>query len=203
MNSRYGCGRGMRRRGAVMVQTVLFGGIVGLGVAALAIDTGLMYSAKQELQSAADSAALAAASQLGKAGDASNLAIEEAKKFAKFNEVMGEDADLVDADVTFGHADLVGNKYEFQPGAEPMDAVRVTLKRDPTVNDGPVSLLFAKTFGMTGARLQASAVAMLVRCRCPAGCHWRPARRERSDSGRSSRPPCPWKPGARPRCHED
>lgn len=145
-----------------MVQTVLFGGIVGLGVAALAIDTGLMYSAKQELQSAADAAALAAASQLGKAADASNLAIEEAKRFAKFNEVMGEDADLVDADVTFGHANLVGTKFEFQPGVEPMDAVRVTLKRDPTVNDGPVSLLFAKTFGMTGARLQASAVAMLV-----------------------------------------
>lgn len=145
-----------------MVQTVLFGGTVGMGVAALAIDTGLMYSAKQELQSAADSAALAAASQLGATSDASALATAEAKRFAKLNDVMGEDADLVDADVVFGHAVLDGTKYTFQPGADPKDAVRVTLKRDQTVSDGPVSLLFAKTFGMTGARMQASAVAMLV-----------------------------------------
>lgn len=145
-----------------MIQTVLFGGTVGLGVAALAIDTGLMYSAKQELQSAADAAALAAASQLGATEDATGLATAEAKKFAKFNNVMGEDADLVDADVTFGHAELIGNRYEFHEGEAPFDAVRVHLKRDQTVGDGPVSLLFAKTFGMTGARLQASAVAMLV-----------------------------------------
>ncbi|MBK8268707.1 MAG: VWA domain-containing protein [Planctomycetes bacterium] len=152
----------VRRRGAVMVQTVLFGGTVGLGVAALAIDTGLMYSARQELQSATDAAALAAASQLGKTEDAQALATAEAKKFAKFNEVMNEDADLVDADVVFGHAELVGSKYTFTPGASPSDAVKVTLKRDQTVGDGPVSLLFAKTFGMSGARMKASAVAMLV-----------------------------------------
>lgn len=145
-----------------MVQTVLFGGTVGLGVAALAIDTGLMYSAKQELQSAADSAALAAASQLGATDEAQELAMAEAQKFANFNDVMGEDADLVDADVVFGHAELVGTKYTFNAGEEPFDAVRVTLKRDQTVGDGPVSLLFAKTFGMTGARMNASATAMLV-----------------------------------------
>jgi len=145
-----------------MVQTVIFGGTVGLGVAALAVDTGLMYSAKQELQSAADAAALAAASQLGATDDAQGLALAEAKKFAKSNDVMHEDADLVDADVVFGHAVLENGKYTFNENVEPFDAVRVALKRDQSAADGPVSLLFAKTFGMTGARLQAHAVAMLV-----------------------------------------
>jgi hypothetical protein len=145
-----------------MIQTVIFGGTVGLGVAALAIDTGLMYSARQELQSAADSAALAAAAKLGATDNAQGLATEEAQKFANFNDVMGEDADLVDADVTFGHAVLNGTKYTFTENQEPFDAVKVNLKRDQSVGDGPVSLLFAKTFGMSGARMNASAVAMLV-----------------------------------------
>ncbi len=154
--------RNRKRRAAVMVQTVFFGSTVGLGVAALAVDTGLMYSARQELQSAADSAALAAASRLGLSEDALAAATAEGKKFASLNNIMGNDADLVDSDVVFGHAELIGSKYQFQPNVEPFDAVRVTLKRNTTVADGPVSLLFAKVFGMTGANMQASATAMLV-----------------------------------------
>lgn len=150
------------RRGSVIVQTVIFGGTVAVGVAALAVDTGLMFSAKQELQSAADAAALAAASQLGSTGDAQALARAEAKKYANANDVAGEGSDVVDADVVFGHAVLSGEKFDFEPNTEPFDAVKVTVRRDQTAADGPVSLLFAKTFGEDSANLSASAVAMLV-----------------------------------------
>ncbi len=150
------------RRGSVMVQSVIFGGTVAVGVAALAVDTGLMFSARQELQSAADAAALAAASQLGSTGDAFSLAKEEAQKYANSNKVMGELTDVLDADVVFGHAVLNGTKFDFEANAEPYDAVRVTVRRDQTAQDGPVSLLFAKTFGKNTADLSASAVAMLV-----------------------------------------
>ena len=150
------------RRGAVLVQTVIFGSLAGLGFAALAIDTGLMDSARQELQNSADAAALAAASQLGTRADATTMAIEEATKYANFNRIMGEGADLVEADLVFGHAVPNGAKFDFVPNQKPYDAVRATVRRDQTVSDGPVSLLFANVFGLRGARLQASATAMLA-----------------------------------------
>ncbi len=149
-------------RGTVLVQVVFFGGVVGIGIASLAVDTGLMYSAKQELQSAADSAALAAASRLGMDPGAEALAISEGKAFANLNSIMGANADLVDADIVFGSTELVGGKYVFTPGGTPRDGVRVTLRRDANAADGPVSLTFAKVFGMEGAQLTASATAMLV-----------------------------------------
>jgi len=150
------------RRGAVLTQAVIFGGAVGVGMAALAIDTGLMYSARQELQSAADSAALAAASQLGASANALDQAQVEAAVFANLNRVAGDNADLMQSDVVFGHAVLSGDRYQFQPNTQPYDAVQVRLRRDPTVSDGPVSLLFGRALGVEGADMQASAIAMLV-----------------------------------------
>ncbi|MFQ5429823.1 MAG: pilus assembly protein TadG-related protein, partial [Phycisphaerae bacterium] len=150
------------RRATVIIQTVVFGGAVGLGVAALAIDTGLMYGARQELQSAADAAALAAASQLGSTSNLETLAKAEGAKYANLNAIMGDAADLVESDVVFGHAVMNGEKFDFQPETLPYDAVRVTLRRDATVADGPVSLLFGKTFGLDGATMEASATAMLT-----------------------------------------
>jgi hypothetical protein len=142
---------------------VIFGAAVGLGVAALAIDTGLMYSAKSELQSAADAAALAAASRMGETEDPMTLAAQEAAAYAAKNKIAGLYADLnVVADVVFGNAVLNGDKFDFLPEQLPYDAVRITLHRDATAADGPVSLLFAKALGMAGKNLQASATAMLV-----------------------------------------
>ena len=152
-----------RRRGTVIVQTVAFGSTVAVGVAALAIDSGLMFSAKQELQTAADSAALAAAAKLGiNDGDPYLAAKLEAQKYANQNRVMGDNADLVESDVVFGHAEKNGEKFVFQPGVEPLDAVQVTLRRDQTVADGPVSLYFGKTLGVHSADIRASATAMIV-----------------------------------------
>jgi len=162
MRNRYGIGR-FKRRATVMVQTVAFGSTVAVGVAALAVDTGLMFSAKQELQTAADAAALAAASQLGVTdGDPFEAARAEAQKYANANGVMGEGADVVNSDVIFGHAVKNGEKFDFFPGVEPYDAVQVTLKRDATVADGPVSLFFGQTLGMNSADMSATATAMVV-----------------------------------------
>ena len=152
-----------RYRGTVLTQGVLFGSAVGLATMAMAIDTGLMYSAKQELQNAADSAALAAASQLGATNEAQQLAGAEAAVFSSLNKVAKDGYDLnVDSDVQFGHAVLNGTKYDFYPDQQPFDAVRVHLHRDQTAADGPVSLTFARAIGRPTARVQASATAMLV-----------------------------------------
>ncbi|MCG8403852.1 MAG: VWA domain-containing protein [Phycisphaerales bacterium] len=151
------------RRGSIMVQTTVFGSAVGLGVAALAVDTGLMYGAKQELQSAADAAALAAASQLGTTANPTDMALAEAAKYASQNSIMGDNADLIQTDLVFGHATMSGDdKFDFHANTQPYDAVKVTLRRDQSASDGPVSLLFARTFGLTETQMEASAVAMLV-----------------------------------------
>ena len=52
------------RRGAVSIM-VVFSMIVLLGIASLAVDTGYMFMAKNELQNIADAAALASTRQLG------------------------------------------------------------------------------------------------------------------------------------------
>lgn len=159
---RTGAQRRFLRRATILTQTVIFGGAVGVGVAALAVDTGLMFSAKSELQSAADAAALAAASQLSNYENTAAVTVAEAATYASLNKVAGDGADVIDADVVLGHAVLDGERFGFLPGEQPFDAVRVTLRRDQTVADGPVSLLFGQTLGVDGARLTASATAMLV-----------------------------------------
>lgn len=150
------------RKGAIITQAVIFGGTVGVGMAALAIDTGLMYAAKQELQSTADSAALAAASQLGSASDPLQRARVEAGVFASLNKVAGEHSQVVESDMVFGHAALNGTKYEFSANAEPCNAVQVRIRRDQTVSDGPVSLVFGKALGLNSAEIRAAATAMLM-----------------------------------------
>ncbi len=150
------------RKAAVITQAIIFGSTVGVGVAALAVDTGLMYSAKSELQNAADAAALAAASQLGLTENASSLAVSAAAAYAGQNKVAGVNASLVETDAVLGHAVLNGTKYEFQPNQQPYDAVQVKLRRDQTVADGPVSLVFGHALGLNGARISATATAMLI-----------------------------------------
>lgn len=154
--------RSFVRRAAVMVQAVLFGSTVGVGVAALAVDTGLMYASKAELQNAADSAALAAVSRLVADANALALATAEAATYTQLHKVAGDYADLVEADVVPGHAVLVtGDRFDFQANQTPYDAIRVTLRRDQTAADGPVSLLFGKLLGVGEAQIRASATAML------------------------------------------
>jgi len=163
MRTRRRSGNRMLRRASALVQGVLFGGTVGLGVAALAVDTGLMFASKSELQNAADSAALAAASQLGSMTDATTMAATEAAKFAALNKIAGLGADVnLESDIVFGHAVMNGEKFDFVPNETPYDAARVIIRRDATAADGPVSLLFAKTFGVDSASIQASATAMLI-----------------------------------------
>lgn len=155
---------GAFRRGTIITQAVVFGSLVGVGMAAMAVDTGLMYSAKSELQNAADAAALAAASQLGASSNSSQLAQAEAATFAAANKIAGANGQMLSTDMVLGHATYNSNTnaFGFTPNTQPYDAVKVTLRRDQTVSDGPVSLAFGQVLGVSGARMSASAVAMVV-----------------------------------------
>lgn len=141
-------------------------GVVLLGMGALAIDIGAMYAAQAELQRSADSAALAAASQLFAPGvaDPTTLVRDVADEFARKNKVVNVSAGLSSDDVVLGRAafNSATGKYDFQPGVEPFDAVQVTVRRTAGSEGGPISLGLAGVFGFSSKDLWAKATAKLV-----------------------------------------
>lgn len=164
MRSFWGRNRKSGRRGTAVVQTAVFGGLVGLGAMALTVDTGIEFNTRGELQAAADAAALAGALQLGSGENATTNARQTAAAVAAQNKVRGTAAFVhATTDVVFGHAVLNGAKYSFQENVQPFDALKVTVRRDGSDAQHPkVPLMFGSLLFPSGASISASATAMLV-----------------------------------------
>lgn len=164
--------RFVRRRGNVIVMTALL--MVGLiGMLALAIDVGYLYSVRAELQRSADSAAIAAAWELvdrdGPAGSQtvtglSSNASSKATQFASLNNCGSCSPALGSGDVVVGYMADPANPSDpliaTPPGTLP-NAVQVRVQRTSSQN-GQVSLFFAKALGHDQANLEAQATAALV-----------------------------------------
>ncbi|MFH1746235.1 MAG: VWA domain-containing protein [Planctomycetota bacterium] len=138
-----------------------------MGFGALAIDVGMLYQTKAELQAAADSAALAAAAQLAGEGDLDpeELARLAAQEYALKHEVLGAQIHLdMYNDVEVGKAvyNPATQKFEFQPSAYNMDAVRVTTRRTADSANGSVPLMFANVLGFSEKDMWARASAVLI-----------------------------------------
>ena len=159
-------GRGTRRRAVVAVQVAVLMTVL-VGFAAITIDVGVMYNTRADLQRTADAAALAAASRLVdyEFGDPVELARAEALHFVEENHVMGHSV-TVDTlgDVVFGQANYDGetNTYDFVETEVMPDAVRVDVKHTADSTNGPVSLYFARIFGINSTEISASAMAVIV-----------------------------------------
>jgi Flp pilus assembly protein TadG len=157
--------RRWQRRGAVIVQVAVLATVI-MGFGALAVDMGMLYSSKAELQAACDSAALAAAAQLGaETGDPTEQARQAAIVYAARHKVAGDAAQLdASRDVEFGRAvfDGVTGKFAFQPSAYNHDAVRVTVRRTADSPGGPIPLMFANCLGMGQKDMWARATAVLI-----------------------------------------
>ncbi|MFO0972673.1 MAG: vWA domain-containing protein [Phycisphaerae bacterium] len=160
----FGRGKQRSRRATAILQTAVFGSLVGVGAMALTVDTGMQFNTRGELQNAADAAALAAALELGGSADAQASARQQAAAVAAQNKVRGSSA-YVDpnVDVEFGHAVLDGARYVYQPNVQPFDAVKVTVRRDGSdANHPKVPLMFGAAIFSGGASISASAIGMLV-----------------------------------------
>lgn len=133
-----------RRRGTVLVYAAA-GLVTFLGAAALAIDMGSQYTRKSEAQNAADAAALAGAAQLDTilSPQAVANAYAAAVAYAKANNYDPDRG-----------ATVVGvpNPTDENGVAHP-DWYRVTLSR-------PETLFFARIFGQSSGRVQATATAV-------------------------------------------
>ncbi|MBW2424141.1 MAG: hypothetical protein JRG86_07825 [Deltaproteobacteria bacterium] len=147
---------------------LVVGSLVGLiAVSALAIDVGLVWAARTQLQNASDAAALAGAANLINpdipsvtSTEAVNASIDVASR----NGAISLDSlVLPNADVELGNWDL--ETRSFDPGvnlADPdvVNAVRVATRLDNVAN-GPVPAFFSRVLGRDGFSVGASAVAYL------------------------------------------
>jgi Flp pilus assembly protein TadG len=146
-----------------------------LAMAAFAVDIGWISLTQSDLQNAADSAALAAASQLTNGFVSYNLpgqsAVNQnsilntseaaartyAKNFAGYNRAGNVTlTTLPNADVEFGSTDASGNYTT--PAVGYPNTVKVTVRRDATAN-GPLRLFFGPILGLSSVNLKATAAS--------------------------------------------
>lgn len=141
------------RRGVALVAAMALL-VVMLGLVAFAVDVGFVALTRTQLQAAADAAALAAASHLGKPFEELFAA---GNQFAGYHTAGGKRVELNEPDMEVGIWD--SRTRTFAPSASGGNAVRVTARRDATTN-GEAPLFFGRIFGNWSFAMTASAVAM-------------------------------------------
>jgi Flp pilus assembly protein TadG len=148
--------------------TVLVALVALIAAGALAIDVGLVWAARTQLQNATDAAALAGGQNLiDKSGPSVTLADAEAAVLGQAGlnpSVAAPDGVVVDTtDITYGHWDL--DTRTFDPGVDLSDpdvvnAVNVVSRSDGAVNS-PVPAFMARVLGRQDFTVTAQATAYL------------------------------------------
>ncbi|WP_454763045.1 TadG family pilus assembly protein [Cupriavidus campinensis] len=155
-----------RQRGAVgiMMPAMM---ISILSVGALAIDVAHLVIVRNELQNAADAAALAGAAGLFPANPtpAWTTGVTKGTDAIALNKAGG--VTLASGDVQAGYWNLTGTPAGLQPqditpGSNDVPAVQVTISRSAGNNGGPVATLLAQVFNGAAASTSATAVAVIA-----------------------------------------
>jgi hypothetical protein len=172
---------GKWQRGSVIVIFALSLFIL-IGFATLAIDFGLFYTARSELQNVADAAALAGARYLGAEYvtllDPSEMGSHSFTKEDVYkviegnietgdvgikNKVANEAISIDINDVEIGFWRVEENSDDVIPSYVGPDAVRVIARRDSNSINGPISTFFAQVFGIESMNVEeATAIAALT-----------------------------------------
>ena len=140
------------RSGVVAIIVALVSPVI-FGTAALAVDVGRLVFLESQLQTAADAAALAAATSFNDAATAQSLAQEYAGK----NMPSSEFGTVVQtSDVVLGNFDQ--STGTFTANGTPTNAVQVT-ENLTAANGNPVSVYFAQLIGIDTRDVQTSALA--------------------------------------------
>ena len=184
-----------QRGGILLISAAVLTMVIGF--AALALDLGKLYLVRQELQNAADAAAMASVPCLYQRTECANMtstypdwtsAANRASNFVKSNKVQTRA--VSDATVTTGYWNMNGDPASLQaktitPGTYDYPAVQVTVQQAPGLNGGPVLLGLASIFGITQANVSATATAVishpgilnpfpLVLAKCLYDTYWNP-----------------------------
>ena len=141
-----------------------------VGLTGAAVDMGLLYATKSELQNAADAAALAGAATMvsfSEGGEISvhpTTAVTTAQQVSEANQAQGVNLSLRSEDAVIGYWDVA--TASFDPGltgsSNPDDVTgfQATVRRDELAN-GPVETFFIGLVGFGSVELQATSTAFL------------------------------------------
>jgi Flp pilus assembly protein TadG len=140
------------RRGVIAVLSAVLL-VLMLSMVAFAVDIGYIGLSKTQLQVAADSTALAAASTINQ-GD--TAMVTAARSIAEANRVAGRNIQLNASDVEMGLWDANARTFTSSPSA--INAVRVTV-RTAANSGGSTPLFFGRIFGKDSLDQSASAIA--------------------------------------------
>lgn len=164
-----------KRRG-VSFALVMVSLVMMLGMASMTVDIGMMYRARNEAQSSADAAAMAAAWRLmdqnrlrgpSYVTSVTAAARQAAVDFAARNPIINappmldaNSGNSLSGDIVIGRLDDPNDANENMDFTDPsrFNAVHVFLHRDE-VRNGPIDLFFASVFGHETADISASATA--------------------------------------------
>ncbi|NLV29774.1 MAG: pilus assembly protein TadE [Acidobacteria bacterium] len=157
--------------GAVIVMVALLL-VVFVGFAAMAIDIGHLLVVRNELQNAADAAALAGASHLypqippaspsppdwaaGETAASTNAPVNKA------GGVVITDYEVQLGYWNFAHTPPGLQSTGITPGAQDFAAIKVTVRRANGKNGGPLGLFFAPVLGIKTSDVSATATAVMA-----------------------------------------
>jgi Flp pilus assembly protein TadG len=143
-----------QRRGAIAVLAALLL-VFMVGMVAFAVDLGYLALAKTQLQTAADSAALAGAA-------ASSLSVsgiqQVAQTCANYNQVAGRQVQLNTTDIQVGTWNAATRTFSAATGGATGNAVKATVRTGANYG-GATPLFFGKIFGVSTVNQQATAIA--------------------------------------------
>jgi Flp pilus assembly protein TadG len=168
-------GKKLNQRGVAGITVAILCGLIVM-MAAFAIDVGHALVTRNELQNAADAAALSAGRQLGLTylalppGDQQDMSRDLTGQEQSQVITSGETAsyankasDVANITIAAGEVELGTwdlNAKTFTPTVTRPNAIRVTARRDGAAN-GPISTFFAGIFGVNSMNVSAMAVAAL------------------------------------------
>lgn len=172
--NRCGLKRRRNQRGAVAI-TVALMMLILLGFAAISIDVGYLFVVRNELQNAADAAALAGApciyprAQCGNTNAAAPdwaTAQAQAVLGVSLNKSSNVTLTGYTSDVSYGYWDVTGSVKGLQTSMPPSPAVgkpavQVVVSRSGTKNGGGVPSFLAKIWGLQSVPENAVAVAVI------------------------------------------
>jgi Flp pilus assembly protein TadG len=145
-----------RNRAGIALIWIAILGMVLVGLAGLALDTGYVMLTGHQLQNAADAAALAGANSVS--FDTAQ-SVTDALATAAANKAAGAAVQLDSAsDIIIGVYDR--SSHTFTAGSTPPNAVKVIARRTDTAPGGPLNLIFAPMFGITTSNVSRQAIAM-------------------------------------------
>jgi Flp pilus assembly protein TadG len=158
-----------RRRGVAML-TVLVALVALIGASALAIDGGMLWAARTQMQNAADAAALAGAQNLidnsNPAAPVVTLSASEAAAIdqaSRNSAVSTSSVNLLSSDISFGNWDLATRSFDSSVDLSNPDlvsAVDVVARLDTTTT-GRVPAFMARVLGRDDFAVSARATAYL------------------------------------------